>query len=216
MNRLEETKDKSLTIYSEAFAQTYHSIHGAISESKHVFIENGLAKMSEFKTNITVFEMGFGTGLNAALTRKYALDKGLSIQYIGVEKFPLAREIYENFNTNEEDIDKLILEMHHAEWNIPVKMANFDFCKLKSDILTLACDTKIDVLYYDAFSPSAQPELWSEELFHKLYEWINPSGMLITYCAKGQVKRNLKAAGFKVESPPGPTGKREMTRAIKE
>ena len=215
MNRLEQTKDLSPTLFSEDFQQTYHSIHGAISESNHVFIQQGLAEIAKTKNEISIFEMGYGTGLNAALTWKYALENKLNIRYLSLEKFPIERSIQDSFLTQDSDLNHLLIELNQAEWSLLHSLERFQFKKIQGDISHVDLEKNFDLIYYDAFSPNAQPELWTEAIFKKMYDCLNPDGLLVTYCAKGQVKRNLKAAGFHVESPPGPVGKREMTRARK-
>lgn len=215
MNRLEQTKDLSPTLYSEAFQQTYHSIHGALSESNHVFIQHGLAEIAKSKNEISIFEMGYGTGLNAALTWKYALENQLQIKYYSIEKFPVEAGIIENFNTQDIELNQLLNKLNKADWNISHSFDRFQFQKIQGDINFFDLEKNFDLIYYDAFSPNAQPELWTEEIFRKMYSILVPDGILTTYCAKGQVKRNLKSAGFAVESPPGPARKREMTKARK-
>lgn len=215
MNRLEQTKDLSPTLFSEEFQQTYHSIHGAISESNHVFIQHGLSEILKHKNSISIFEMGYGTGLNAALTWKYTLEKNIRIQYQSVEKFPVERNIQDSFLTQDHELNLLLRQLNQAEWNTLHSLEGFQFQKIQDDITKLNLNQSFDLIYYDAFSPNAQPELWTEAIFEKMYHSLYPNGLLVTYCAKGQVKRNLKATGFVVESPPGPMGKREMTRARK-
>lgn len=215
MNRLEQTKDLSPTLYSEEFQQTYHSIHGAISESNHVFIQHGLVEIAKTKNDISIFEMGYGTGLNAALTWKYALENELDIRYLSIEKFPVERSIHDSFLTQDGDLNHLLIQLNQAEWGLLHSLERIQFQKIQDDLTKLILNQNFDLIYYDAFSPNAQPELWTEDIFRKMYACLNPNGLLVTYCAKGQVKRNLKAAGFHVESPPGPVGKREMTRARK-
>ncbi len=215
MNRLELTKDLSPTLYSEEFQQTYHSIHGAISESNHVFIQYGLAEIAKTKNDISIFEMGYGTGLNAALTWQYAIKNQLQLQYFSIEKFPVKINLYENYKTQDDELNLLLSQLNQAEWEISNTFKGFQFQKVQGDLNNLILERTFNLIYYDAFSPNAQPELWTETIFKKMYDSLNPNGILVTYCAKGQVKRNLKAAGFYVESPTGPVGKREMTRARK-
>jgi tRNA U34 5-methylaminomethyl-2-thiouridine-forming methyltransferase MnmC len=215
MNRLEQTKDLSPTLYSEEFQQAYHSIHGAISESLHVFIHYGLAEIAKSKKDISIFEMGYGTGLNAALTWQYALNNQLQINYHSIEKYPVEAQLYEQFITQDLELNQLISQLNQARWGISHSLECFQFQKIIGDIAVNNLEHQFDLIYYDAFSPNAQPELWTEDMFKTMYECLNSNGILVTYCAKGQVKRNLKAAEFKVESPPGPVGKREMTRARK-
>ena len=215
MNRVEITKDDSPTLYSEAFGQTYHSIHGALSESLHVFIKHGLAEIAQSKKEISIFEMGFGTGLNAALTWQYALQNQLQITYITIEKFPVSPEVSSQFITQDLDLNATITRLQEKSWNEKHIFPQFNFHKIKGDLMNLNLSMQFDLIYYDAFSPSSQPELWTEEIFSKMYHLLYPGGILTTYCAKGQVKRNLKNVGFLVESPPGPMRKREMTVARK-
>jgi tRNA U34 5-methylaminomethyl-2-thiouridine-forming methyltransferase MnmC len=215
MNRVEITKDNSPTLYSEAFGQTYHSIHGALSESLHVFIKHGLAEVAQIKQEICIFEMGFGTGLNAALTWQYALKHQLEITYITIEKFPITNEVSTQFITQDPDLNDRIARLQKVSWNEEHVFQQFNFQKIEGDLMNLEIKKTFDIIFYDAFSPSSQPELWTEEIFSKMYDLLNPGGLLTTYCAKGQVKRNLKNVGFLVESPPGPMRKREMTLARK-
>jgi tRNA U34 5-methylaminomethyl-2-thiouridine-forming methyltransferase MnmC len=215
MNRVEITKDDSPTLYSEAFGQTYHSIHGALSESLHVFIKHGLAEIAQSKKEISIFEMGFGTGLNAALTWQYALQNQLKITYITIEKFPISPEVSAQFITQDLDLNAAITRLQEKSWNEEHIFPQFNFHKIKGDLMNLNLSMHFDLVYFDAFSPSSQPELWTEEIFSKMYHLLYPGGILTTYCAKGQVKRNLKNVGFLVESPPGPMRKREMTVARK-
>jgi tRNA U34 5-methylaminomethyl-2-thiouridine-forming methyltransferase MnmC len=184
----------------------------------HVFINAGLLTCS--KTSLTVFEAGFGTGLNAWLTFLQSLKNGLKIRYYSIEKYPLSGEIYESlnypFSLNEEE--DAFLRIHLASWNDEVKLSdNFILHKIQGDLtnfdFTLIQD--IDLIYFDAFSPEKQPELWDEAIFNSLYARTSLGGKLVTYCAKGSVRRSLIKAGFIVERIPGPPGKREMLRAVK-
>lgn len=215
MNRLEQTKDLSPTLYSEEFQQTYHSIHGAIAESNHVFLQKGLNEISKIKNEISIFEMGYGTGLNAALTWKYALEDKLKINYYSIEKYPVENDLISNFKTQDNELNQYLNQLNQAKWNIDHSFEGFQFQKILGDLNDIELEKTFDIIYYDAFSPNAQPELWTEDIFRKMYSCLNPNGILVTYCAKGQVKRNLKAVGFLVDSPPGPIGKREMTRGRK-
>lgn len=215
MTRLEQTKDLSPTLFSETFQQTYHSIHGAISESNHVFIEHGLSEILKTKSKISIFEMGFGTGLNAVLTWQYAIKNELDIQYYSIEKFPVEKNIYHEFKTQDDQLNLLLSQLNQSKWGEVHKFNKFQFQKSIDDLISIKFNQVFDLIYFDAFSPNAQPELWTESIFKKIYESMHSDGILVTYCAKGQVKRNLKTAGFLVESPAGPVGKREMTRARK-
>jgi len=213
MNRLEITKDGSPTLYSEVFRQTYHSIHGALSESLHVFIKHGLEDVCQRKKKISILEMGFGAGLNAALTWQYAEMHSLDIRYVTIEKFPISEEVSAQFITKDPKLNAYLAQLNKAVWGLNHEFPHFTFQKVKADWVDIKRTHPIDLIYYDAFSPGAQPELWTEDLFKKMYDLLSPEGLLTTYCAQGQVKRNLKNAGFIVESPPGPLRKREMTVA---
>ena len=222
MYELLNTDDGSTTVRSGAFGVTYHSRFGALQESKHVFIEAGLVPVIETgKTDIRIFEVGFGTGLNAWLAALEAAKKGVSMLYEGVEAFPIPTEMVESLDFWGEDSSseakKLFYDLHQANWDevIPVSSC-FSVLKRKAKLETLSLiDDQYDVVFFDAFAPQTQPELWTEAIFSRLFKAMRNGGTLVTYCAKGDVKRALKAAGFWVEALPGPPGKREMTRAVK-
>ena len=209
------TEDGSHTLYVPEINESYHSIHGAIQESLHVFVEAGLNHC--VKNNIRVLEVGFGTGLNAFLT--CLASKNKHIDYVGIEKNPLPEECrkslnYGNFYGDAADIFEKI---HAAEWGPPFPItANFTLCKLQGDFLSLPLPDKYDVIFYDAFSPEKQPELWTETAFQKLFNHSSNGGIATTYCAKGAVRRAMQAAGYTVERLAGFNGKREMLRMIKE
>jgi tRNA U34 5-methylaminomethyl-2-thiouridine-forming methyltransferase MnmC len=209
------TKDNSPTIFSEQFQQTYHSIHGAIAESNHVFIQHGLNELAKSNTTISIFEMGLGTGLNAALTWQNAQLHNLKINYNAIDLFPVEHVVMEKFKTEDADLNGKLNTLYNLDWDFEFELENFRFRKQNIDLHKYNSSRSVDIIYYDAFAPNAQPELWTEAVFHKLYEFLNPNGILTTYCAKGQVKRNMKVAGFSIMSPPGPIGKREMTVAKK-
>lgn len=216
---LVRTADGSTTIYLPEWNEHYHSSHGALQEAQHVFIQHGLNPMTS--DYLTIFEMGFGTGLNALLTYFASEKRNQYIHYIGLEAFPPSEEElkamnYSEFTANPEAIDVYGL-LHQTPYGTPKSLTeHFVLEKIEATIeATDFSANSIDLIFYDAFGPRVQPHLWSLEIFQKLYNWLSPGGMLVTYCAKGQVKRDLKAAGFLVEALPGPPGKREMTRAIK-
>lgn len=215
-----ETQDGSHSIFSPSFGVSYHSKYGAIQESQHVFIEAGLFEASLLKKDIRVLEIGFGTGLNALMTRIEADRRQLTIHYTSVEKFPVPLDEALQLNYPETllaggyrpDFEK----MHQLEWGIESEFSsNFKFTKLKQSFESLQFDADFDLIYFDAFAPSAQPELWEVDVLGIMYNALAENGILVTYCAKGAVKRTLKALGFTVEALPGPPGKREMTRAKK-
>ena len=212
------TLDGSKTIYIEEMDETYHSSHGAIQEARHVFILNGLEPM--LNKNLKIFELGFGTGLNAILTSEFAKENDKVIEYHGVEAFPvelsMALEMgYTVMIGNSSTID--FEQLHKCTWD---KLENitpqFSLKKIKSKIQDLKLPKEyFDLIYYDAFGPRAQSEMWEIDVLLKIHDSLKDQGVLVTYCAQGQFKRNLKALGFTVQSLPGPPGKREMTRAIK-
>lgn len=215
------TDDNSHTLFSERFKATYHSTRGAISESNHVFIQNGLQYVHEqFKLKeISVLEIGFGTGLNAFTTYLYAKENTLKINYQSVEAYPVPLEEASQLNYTKEFLEHektVFSQMHQQEWGREELVSDgFTLTKHLCLIEDFTSQQKFDVIYFDAFSPSEQPELWTEVIFKKMYDLLKVNGVLVTYCAQGQMKRNMKKAGFKVQSLPGALGKREMTRGLK-
>lgn len=214
------TKDGSHSVRSEKFGAEYHSIHGAIQESKHVFIEAGLNHLLETRQikDISILEMGLGTGLNAFLTLLEA--DTVTINYTALELYPIDQSLINKLNY----LELLEAENHKTEFEqlhtLPFHQKssftnNFHFLKLKQDLLSFETETKFDLIYFDAFAPGDQPELWTETIFSKLYSFTQDNGVLVTYCAKGDARRALQASGWIVEKIPGPPGKREMLRAIK-
>lgn len=211
------TIDGTVTLYVPALNEHYHSVHGAMQESMHVFIRAGLLEAAKTKKELQIFEMGFGTGLNALLTWRWAQMNALNIHYTSVEKFPLEKTVIDSLNYAEKDETVFFEQIHSAEWNIQSVIAgNFNLQKKLGDISEINFPQKsFDVIYFDAFAPRVQPELWTDEIFGKMFSLLNPAGILVTYCAKGEVKRSMKRAGFEVETLAGPPGKREMTRGRK-
>lgn len=212
------TQDGSHSIQIPALNTTYHSVYGAIQESNHVFIEAGLSfVIKPNHPSVRIFEMGLGTGLNAFLTAIEAERKKLKIDYTAVDQFPLTMQEAEALNYA--DILKSAEWFHHIHncpWNEPVNINKyFILHKVQGDFSDFSTSQYFDLIYYDAFDPTVQPELWTKEIFEKLFHLLEPNGVLVTYCSKGDVRRALKAAGFMVEKLPGPPGKREMLRAIK-
>lgn len=220
-NQLVITDDGSHSVISEEFNEQYHSRHGAIQESKHVFINAGLLQKINLQKEIFILEIGFGTGLNALLSCIESENHQQKISYTAIEKFPLKKEVFIKFNfcdflENKNSInyfDKIL----NCNWNISEIISPFfTLKKVLQNIEDCDFPKKFDVIYFDAFAPTAQPELWTEVIFESMYNALKKDGVLVTYCAKGEVKRTLKKTGFKVESLPGPAGKREMTRAVKQ
>ena len=200
------TDDGSKTLYSEHFGEHYHSTFGAVNESKHVFIEAGYLASSV--NPVSVLETGFGTGLNAWLTLQQAGKLKRHTYYEAIELYPI-----DDITVCDLSDDALFRELHVSAWEHPVEItSDFTLHKRKTDLLQTTFTRKFDIVYFDAFSPVAQPEMWSIGIFTKLHAAMNPDAILTTYCAKGEVRRTMKSAGFAVERLPGPAGKREILR----
>lgn len=216
-----ETADGSTSFYNEELDETYHSRHGAVQESLHVFIGAGLFPLVEIQKDISILEMGFGTGLNAWLTAIKATGLNLNISYTTLEAFPITNEQVEKLNYSEwgknEAEKKLFAKIHEVSWEEFIEInQHFRIKKIKIEFERFQAEQEFDLIYFDAFGPDTQPELWKEEIFDKMYRSLKPGGVLVTYSVKGLVRRAMKNAGFIVEKIPGPPGKREMSRAIKE
>jgi tRNA U34 5-methylaminomethyl-2-thiouridine-forming methyltransferase MnmC len=209
------TSDGSHTLRNRRLNETYHSIHGALRESEYVFVSNGLKFFHQAHPggSISILEVGFGTGLNAWLTLLFARDNNVPVRYVTLEPFPLEEQIWSRLNYVQDD--KAMFEsLHRAPWGESVEMhSTFAFKKLKSSLLDLDTSDTFDVIYFDAFAPSIQPALWQLEALKKATDRLNPEGVFVTYSAKGQLKRDLKALGLNVETLAGPPGKKEMVRA---
>ena len=283
MTKIQVTEDGSHTLFSEMAGQTYHSAHGAVQESRHIFISqlsivncqqstvNGQrlivnsqrttdtgqqlavnGQLSMVGGDLSVLEIGFGTGLNALLAACWAKENGVRVDFSTIELYPLERDVYEELNygslLGEEG---LFLKLHEAKWDAGLQeiTPEFAICKHKKDIVEwlrnaqctmhnaqslilssgaqgdleldfVAKGSKtfgyqFDVVFFDAFSPDAQPELWTEEVFRNVYGLMKEGGVMTTYCAKGDVRRAMLEAGFKVEKLQGPPGKRHILRAVK-
>ncbi len=217
-----DTADGSQTLLHPTLNQHYHSLFSAHEESTLIFIESGLeyfvAQKQTPPSKVNIFEMGFGTGLNAYLTLKYFEEsslshENLSVEYTSVELYPVSIECVAQM-TLAADMD--FMALHSSEWGEKCYIKPyFILNKLSEGLLTAEIPQGLDLVYFDAFSPDSQPELWSEEVFSKLYDAMNSGGVLTTYCCKGSVKRALKSAGFQIERLPGPSGKRHILRAVK-
>lgn len=221
MTQIITTEDGSSTLIHPILNEQYHSLKGALVESSHIFISLGLDHCKQ--SHPKVLEMGFGTGLNALLSKQYvenklSLPKNKEIQnieYTSIELYPLLSKDTDLLNYEPKEV---LQALHQAPWNKKILFSpNFELHKIKGDLLKSSLPTNyFDVIYYDAFSPETQPELWSQEVFNHLYELMAPKGILTTYCAKGVVRRAMQSAGFIVERMPGPpNGKREVLRATK-
>lgn len=218
------TKDQSRTLYVKELDEYYHSVHGALQESEHVFIRAGLHHFISRQKEIHVLEVGFGTGLNALLTLEQALTHSLSIRYTGLEKFPVLPEeavALDYPSLVSTPSAALFSSLHAAAWEEEVSLlpdntsASFLLCKKQIDLKLFTASASFDLIYFDAFAPSAQPDLWTPAVMETLYTALKPGGLLVTYCVKGTVRRAMQSVGFTVEKIPGPPGKREMARAWK-
>jgi len=218
MDKLVLSQDGSHTILSDRFGVSYHSKFGSIQETQTVFIDAGLDYIvSRGYRDISILEMGFGTGLNAIMT--YQSIKGININYHTLEAYPIVEAQYSKLNyptvlslTEKQSND--FIKMHQSASGEKISLSDdFHFTKHIVKIEAFETTQKFDIIYYDAFAPTSQEELWTPELMAKLYDMCNPGAVLVTYCAKGSFKRALKSAGFTVEALDGPEGKREMTRA---
>jgi tRNA U34 5-methylaminomethyl-2-thiouridine-forming methyltransferase MnmC len=214
------TGDGSHSIESKQFGVPYHSRNGAVQETFHVFIKAALHPQSKNKQALSILDIGFGTGLNALATLTESQKLALLIDYTAVEAFPLPISVVEQLNYIEQlQIPALagsFMEMHHSPWEQTHQITSqFSLTKLKQRFESLQFTEIFDIIYYDAFAPNAQPELWEESMMNNMHIALKKNGVLTTYCAKGAFKRTLKKIGFQVEAMPGPPGKREMTRAWK-
>lgn len=218
------TQDGSHSLYSDQFDEQYHSKYGAIQESNHVFIQHGLAQvlLSHTLPSIKILEIGFGTGLNALLSAIYHNEKSPSteVHYEGLEAYPISLETALQINypaqINAPIAEEIYNKIHTSPWKEYTEISSgFHINKREEKFEDAVYDSDFDLIYFDAFAPGTQAHLWEIPFFKKMYNALNEGGRLVTYSAKGSVKRNLKAVGFQVSSPPGPPGKREMTVAVK-
>ena len=212
------TADGSQTLYVPSLDEHYHSHFGALTESEHIFINAGLASLKSDK--VSILEVGFGTGLNALLTALYAGENRINITYVTLEKYPLDASLLSQLNygslTGEEG-PALFEAIHAAPWNEPVKLTPwFTIEKKLSNLTTMNIEGLYDLVFFDAFGPDKQPEIWSREVMTKIAAVTRPGSVFVTYSAKGELKRTLKDLGFEVTLLPGPPGKRVMTRAVKK
>lgn len=212
------TGDGSKTIFLPELNETYHSSNGAVQESRHIFIQNGLDLVVN-KGNIRILEVGFGTGLNALLSASWAEKNNQPIQYIGIEAKPLLPELCFQLDYPRhigQHADKIYDELIRCDWEIHNQLTtHFSIQKREMKIQDFVAFEPMDLIYFDAFGPRVQAEMWDITILEKMIQSLNSGGALVTYCAQGQFKRDLKAVGFSLESLPGPPGKREMTRATK-
>jgi len=219
------TADGSKTIQIEDWNEQYHSKHGAIQEAQHVFIKSGLnhflsKRESQAKTlEISILEIGFGTGLNAFLTFLEAQEKKIHIHYVGIEAFPVANKEIEQLNYPELislENESYFRTLHNVSWGNEHEISqNFALTKREQFFADIKDVNQYDIIYFDAFGARVQPELWRKEIFEIMFKALKPKGVLVTYAAIGEVKRNMQALGFTVERLQGPPGKRHMLRATK-
>lgn len=217
MAEIVRTEDGSDTLYVPELDEHYHSVHGAIQESEHIFIGAGLSFSKA--DPLRIFEVGFGTGLNALLTCISAEKLQRNVYYTSVEKYPLQPEVTASLNyasVLKGDSGRLFDIIHKSRWNSPVRISdNFILNKIEGDLLSKNIEGVYDLVYFDAFGPEKQPEMWSDEVFARIGEAVSRNGILVTYSVKGSVQRCLKRVGFTVELLPGPPGKRQILRAVK-
>lgn len=211
------TLDGSTTIHLPELNESYHSKHGAIQEAYHVFIKNGLTL---FSGSVAVLEIGFGTGLNAFITYLESQKKNQSINYVGVEAYPIGLEEAAQMNyvseLNAANELEQFQKMHASDWETKYHLsATFSLIKRKQFFQDISDEAAFDLIYFDAFGFNVQPELWSLEIFKKMFTALKPNGVLVTYACRTSIKNAMKDAGFTVEKLPGAPGKREMLRAFK-
>jgi len=216
---LEATSDGSPTLRDNRYQATFHSLHGAIQESRHVYINAGFAYVAAHKTDLTVLEVGFGTGLDALLTALSASETGCRVHYIGLDNQPLPHVLLSRLNypalLQEPHASTIWEDICRTPWNSPSPITPlFSLHKVQTDFATYR-PTALDLIYYDAFGPSAQSELWTTSALSPYTDALKTGGVLTTYCAQGAFRRALKELGLQVEKLPGPPGKREMVRAVK-
>ena len=213
-----QTRDGSTTIHIEEWDECYHSRFGAIQEALHVFIKKGLSMFE--KDSVSILEIGFGTGLNAFVTFLESPKLNQTIHYVGVEAYPVSLEEAASMNyvaeLNAENERSIFEKMHQCNWEEKISFSdNFHLTKRKQFFADIEDKEQFDLIYFDAFGFDVQPELWSVEIFQKMFEALKPKGILVTYAARSIIKRNMIEAGFTVEKLEGAPGKREMFRARK-
>jgi len=217
MSEIIVTEDGSHTIFVPELSEHFHSIHGAVQESQFIFINSGLRYT--LLSPVRIFEVGFGTGLNAFLTAIEASEANIEIFYTSIEKYPLPAETTGRLNYSglfPDAEDGLFSGIHACEWNTPVKLSDtFTLVKIEGDLTKSVPEGPFDLIYFDAFGPDKQPEMWTDEVFEMIAAVTESGGVFVTYSAKGSVQRSLTRAGFNVTLLPGPPGKRQIIRAVK-
>jgi tRNA U34 5-methylaminomethyl-2-thiouridine-forming methyltransferase MnmC len=217
LNKIIQTSDGSHTIYVPELDEHYHSVHGAVQESAFIFINNGFNFCTA--NPVSILEIGFGTGLNVLLTAIRSQADNRYVDFTSVEKYPLDEKTVKSLNHHEFAGEKGIVlfeRIHSVPWNKKASiLSNFNLTKIKMDFTLEKPDGLFDLIYFDAFGPDKQPEMWTGEIFDSISRGVKKNGIFVTYSAKGEVKRNLRASGFDVTLLPGPPGKRQMIRAVK-
>lgn len=212
-----KTEDGSSSLYVPEIDEHFHSVHGAITESLHVFIHKGLRNIC--LNNINVLEIGFGTGLNCILTYRDAQTSKKSITYHSVELYPISKDEFDELNYCNiigVEYQNVFQKMHSSPWGIETQVDDFFYLKkIQNNLLDVHFDSSYDLIYFDAFAPGKQPEMWTYDIFKNISDSTKSGGILTTYCAKGEVRRILKSVGFDVVRTDGPPGKREMIIATK-
>ena len=220
--RIITSEDGSHTIELIGQNEQYHSTHGAIQESNHVYIKNGLERVAQNIKTISILEVGMGTGLKVLLTWIYAKENGLKINYHAVEAYPVEKEIWNQLNyttlVNNSKSEEIFSKIHDSIWNETFELdSNFSLTKMEESIIDSNLpNEEYVVVYFDAFNPDLEPNLWTSDLFKKIYRSMKSESILSTYSTKGIVKRAMKSCGFKIEKKPGPPGKREILNAVKQ
>jgi tRNA U34 5-methylaminomethyl-2-thiouridine-forming methyltransferase MnmC len=217
MIQILETSDGSQTLYNDELDETYHSKYGAVQESMFVFIEYGFRKVISLKNTLRILDVGFGTGLNALLSlRETSLNPELLIDYVSLEPFPLSADVYEDLRYADDTEHANFLRMHQMPSGEKKQLTSrFAFTRLDHGIENFADAEGFDLVYYDAFGPASQPELWTTEVLKRSVDCLTHQGVWVTYCCKGDVRRSLISLGLSVSRVPGPPGKRHMLFAIK-
>ncbi|MDP4954069.1 MAG: tRNA (5-methylaminomethyl-2-thiouridine)(34)-methyltransferase MnmD [Flavobacteriales bacterium] len=217
MNRVEkiQTKDGSDSLWMPDLDETYHSRHGALQEAKHVFIEMGLNEVLKQVQHPKILEVGLGTGLNCWLSFQHLKEMSLPLKYTALEAYPLEWDLVSSMNYASEDRE-LFEAIHRAEWGHLVELQpEKELLKIETKLENYLPSEKVNLVYFDAFGPNTQPEMWLPSQLQRCYDALEEGGIFVTYCAKGQVRRDLVSCGFEVERLPGPPGKREMLRGRK-
>ena len=215
--KIETTLDGTPTLYVPEIDEHYHSVNGAREESVHVYINAGLKQCE--KSELSIFEVGFGTGLNALTTYAEILNSNKKVVYQSVELYPVDPSVITSLNYAKTEEEQAFFEkIHQAPWNQKVEITSqFTLLKMNANLVSLDfSNLRADVIYFDAFSPDKQSDLWTKEVFERVYNITNTNGIITTYCAKGVVRRTMRDVGFTMERIPGFSGKREMLRGVKK